>query len=76
MRIVLIDPATRYATLEPYENLGLAYLAASLRRHGHLVTILSAPHQNLSIRQAVRKVAQMCPELVGITGSATMPGAP
>lgn len=67
MRIVLIDPATRFAALLPYENLGLAYLAATLRQHGHEVRILSTAHEHLSQRQTVRAVLQMQPALVGIT---------
>jgi radical SAM superfamily enzyme YgiQ (UPF0313 family) len=67
MLIVLIDPATRFAALLPYENLGLAYLAATLRQHGHEVRILSTAHEHLSLRRTVRAVLQMQPALVGIT---------
>jgi len=67
MRIVLIDPATRFAALLPYENLGLAYLAAALRQHGHEVRILSTAHEHLSLRRTVRAVLHMQPALVGIT---------
>jgi len=67
MRVILLDPATRFATIEPYENLGLAYLASSLRQHGHQVRMLSTTHENLSIRQTIRGVMQFNPALVGIT---------
>jgi anaerobic magnesium-protoporphyrin IX monomethyl ester cyclase len=67
MRLVLIDPATRFAALLPYENLGLAYLAATLRQHGHEVRILSTAHEHLSLRRTVRAVLHMQPALVGIT---------
>jgi radical SAM superfamily enzyme YgiQ (UPF0313 family) len=67
MRVILLDPATRFATIEPYENLGLAYLAAALRQRGHQVRILSTAHENLSVRQTIREVLQMNPHLVGIT---------
>jgi len=67
MRVVLIDPATRFATIEPYENLGLAYLAATLRHHRHDVRIISTSHENLSLRQTLREVFQFNPALIGIT---------
>jgi radical SAM superfamily enzyme YgiQ (UPF0313 family) len=67
MRVVLIDPATRFATIEPYENLGLAYLAAALRQRGHRVRIISTSHENLSMRQTLREVFSIDPHLVGIT---------
>ncbi|MGH7595052.1 MAG: B12-binding domain-containing radical SAM protein [bacterium] len=67
MRVALLDPATRFATIEPYENLGLAYLTAALRQQGHEVLLLSTAHQNLSMRQTIRAVTQFNPALLGIT---------
>jgi radical SAM superfamily enzyme YgiQ (UPF0313 family) len=67
MRVALLDPATRFATIEPYENLGLAYLTAALRQQGHEVLLLSTAHQNLSLRQTIRAVTQFKPALLGIT---------
>ncbi|MGH7450078.1 MAG: B12-binding domain-containing radical SAM protein [bacterium] len=67
MRVTLLDPATRFATIEPYENLGLAYLTAALRQRGHKVQLLSTSHQNLSTRQTIRAVMQFKPSLLGIT---------
>jgi radical SAM superfamily enzyme YgiQ (UPF0313 family) len=67
MRVVLIDPATRFATIEPYENLGLAYLTAMLRRHRHQVRLVSTAHENLSMRQTLKEVFKFDPALIGIT---------
>lgn len=67
MRIVLIDPATRFATIEPYENLGLAYLTATLRQHGHQVRLMSTSHEKLSLRQTLQEVFKFKPALIGIT---------
>ena len=67
MRVALIDPATRYVTIEPYENLGLAYLTGMLRHHGHEVRLISTSHENLSMRQTLREVFKFNPALIGIT---------
>lgn len=67
MRVALIDPATRFVTIEPYENLGLAYLTGILRHHGHQVRLISTSHENLSLRQTLREVFKFNPELIGIT---------
>ena len=67
MRVALIDPATRFVTIEPYENLGLAYLTGTLRQHGHQVRLISTSHENLSLRQTLREVFKFNPELIGIT---------
>ncbi len=67
MRVALIDPATRFVTIEPYENLGLAYLTGTLRHHGHQVRLMSTSHENLSLRQTLREVFKFNPELIGIT---------
>jgi radical SAM superfamily enzyme YgiQ (UPF0313 family) len=67
MRVALIDPATRFVTIEPYENLGLAYLTGTLRHHGHQVRLISTSHENLSMRRTLREIFKFNPALIGIT---------
>jgi len=70
MKILLIQPPPR--TIE-YETivvppLGLAYLAAVLRRDGHDVGILDAFALQLDWDAFARRVAEAKAELVGVTG--------
>src|SRR4051812_24148907 len=70
MKIVLINPPPR----SEYERhwakfpvLGLAYVASSLRAHGHNVSLLDGKLGGLSTAAILQKVRALSPDLVGIT---------
>lgn len=67
MRVVLVDPAPRYGIKEPYESLGIAYIASTLKREGHEVNLISSALEYLSPRGMVRAIIQAEPELVGFS---------
>ncbi|HTY44720.1 MAG TPA: radical SAM protein [Patescibacteria group bacterium] len=68
MKITLIQPPFKnYAVVNP--PLGLAYLAAVLRRHDHLaqITVIDANALRLSIAELVGRVIESAPDAVGFT---------
>lgn len=72
-RVVLINPPP-LAVVEPWYDepnwgrIGLAYLAAYLRRHSDFdVTIIDAKLERLNFQQIVRRVGDQEPDLVGLT---------
>lgn len=67
MRVVLVDPAPRYGIQEPYESLGIAYIASTLKREGHEVKLISSALEYLSLRGTVRAIIKAEPDLVGFS---------
>lgn len=56
--------------------LGIAYIAAYLRSHGHIVNIIDAVADNLTGPEVRRKLDEFSPELVGISAmTSTLPGS-
>ena len=51
----------------PYESLGLGYIAAFLRQHGHEITIIDGAIQKLSIEQTVEEIKNHSFDLIGFT---------
>lgn len=52
-----------------YPPLGIAYVAASLRRQGHKVRILDAHALNLSVEAVARNVKNLGDDVVGVTST-------
>jgi len=68
MKVLLIDP--KRINLETYliiPNVGIGYLATSLRRAGHEVEICNAARDSTMPEQVARDVAQKRYDIVGIT---------
>ncbi len=78
MRIILINPPLSLGTVRKlgpivkslfYNSapLGLCYLGAVLREENHIVKIIDAPVEGLSIDEVVKEVVKFKPDLVGLT---------
>lgn len=78
MKIILINPPLSSVTIKKigpvvknlfYNSapLGLCYLGAVLREDNHIVKIIDAPGEGLSINKVVEKVVRFNPEIVGLT---------
>lgn len=67
MKIILLDLAPRNHLQEPYEHLGLGYLASILRQNRYNVQILSCNCDNLRIRKAINYILSVNPDLLGIS---------
>ena len=56
--------------------LGLLFLAAAIRKSGHNVSFIDALAYNLSVQDAVNKIMESSPDVVGLTATTpTIPGA-
>ena len=64
MKIVLIVP--NFDTYVICPQLGIMYLSAYLKKHGHEVTIIDALRDNLSYEQIMAIVDRVKPDGVGI----------
>ena len=64
MRVLLVFPRTHHLTASP--PVGLASLAATLRRLGHVVRVLDTQILGLSDRQVVARARAFAPDLVGM----------
>ncbi len=67
MKILLLDLAAKNNFQEPYEHLGLGYLASALRQNNHQVRIMSSIIENLSFRQVVKRVLAYDPDVLGLS---------
>jgi radical SAM superfamily enzyme YgiQ (UPF0313 family) len=69
-KILLVNPPIppktyMHTTLFPL--IGLAYMAAILDKHGHEVTVLDCPALKLTHEDLKREIANLKPDIVGIT---------
>lgn len=72
MRVVLGFPKSDghdalAPTLSSAEHLGLGYLAASLRAHGHEVVIINAEIEQLDSDEMTHRILEHEPQIVGIS---------
>ncbi|MDI6740208.1 MAG: cobalamin-dependent protein, partial [Candidatus Edwardsbacteria bacterium] len=69
MRVALLNPATTRQS--PYPHLGLAFLAAQLTNHGHVVICRdgSAPYGPGSNEGLVRRCRDFKPDIIGVTAT-------
>ena len=70
--IVLVNPkdgAMPYGCYATYENLGIAYLTASLRSNNISVGIVDAYARNLSYEDAAEEIISYKPKMVGFTAT-------
>jgi anaerobic magnesium-protoporphyrin IX monomethyl ester cyclase len=70
-KVALINPKDKTVPSHSYgitEHLGLAYLAANLRKYGIDVKIIDGDVKSLSDGEILNEVISYCPNLVGITG--------
>jgi radical SAM superfamily enzyme YgiQ (UPF0313 family) len=69
MRCTLIRPAYRVSGYDEgtQECLGIGYVGAMLRNHGHHVTVVDAEIEKLPDDDTLRRAAAADPELVGIS---------
>ncbi|OLN29405.1 B12-binding domain-containing radical SAM protein [Desulfosporosinus metallidurans] len=70
--VVLVNPKDGdmpYDYYATYENLGIAYLTASLRDNGISVAIVDAYARNMDYEEVLREIASYSPRLVGFTST-------
>lgn len=70
--VVLVNPkdgVIPYDYYATYENLGIAYLASSLRASNKTVAIVDAYARNLDYRDAAQEILSYSPEVVGFTST-------
>ncbi|MBN2007798.1 B12-binding domain-containing radical SAM protein [candidate division KSB1 bacterium] len=67
MNVILLDPSKRNNIQEPYENIGLGYLAAVLRSKNHSVRIINCAIEKLSFREVISCILKFKPDVLGIT---------
>jgi anaerobic magnesium-protoporphyrin IX monomethyl ester cyclase len=70
MRIVLVNPCPE-VELQRHRfgigHLGLAYVAACLRRAGHEIRVVDAKAENLNRADTIQRILDLSPRLVGLT---------
>lgn len=64
--VVLVQPSIIWV-YDPFEHLGLAYLAASLRRAGFLVKIVDGVLERYSMADLYKEVCRLRPRVLGVT---------
>lgn len=69
--ITLVYPNYGEGRRSKYFPFGLAYVAASLRRAGFDVTVVDMEGEDLSVDQALDRIVQTDPSMVGIGGMVT-----
>lgn len=67
MKVMLINPMTRFVTKDIMPPLGLAWLAAVLEQNSISVEILDALVERKDLETVANKVKKTCPDIVGIT---------
>lgn len=67
MRVLLTNLPTLIAPEEECEHLGLAYLAAVLRKAGHEVEIIDATLDRLNLKRAIREILKRKFDILGIS---------
>jgi len=65
MKVVLVAPNSKAHTITP--PLGLGYLAAGVREHGHEVAVLDMAKKRMSTQKGIRELMALKPELIGIS---------
>ncbi|MBD3278121.1 MAG: hypothetical protein GF388_07470, partial [Candidatus Aegiribacteria sp.] len=69
--ITLVYPNYGEGRRSKYFPFGLAYVAASLRRAGFKVTVVDMEGEDLSVGQALERIVESDPSIVGIGGMVT-----
>lgn len=67
MKVVLINPAWNQEVCIPRINLGLAYIASSLKAKGYEVEILDQMVEGLSSKEVCERIQQISPGIMGFT---------
>ena len=67
MKVMLINPLTRFVTKDIMPPLGLGWLAAVLEQNQISVSILDALAERMELETVVNKVKQNSPEIIGNT---------
>jgi radical SAM superfamily enzyme YgiQ (UPF0313 family) len=65
MKVVLVAPNSKAHTVTP--PLGIGYLAAGVRQHGHEVAILDLAKKRMNAQKGIRELVALKPELIGIS---------
>src|SRR5659263_463691 len=65
MKVVLVAPNSKAHTVTP--PLGIGYLAAGVRQHGHEVAILDLAKKRMNAQKGIRELLALKPELIGIS---------
>lgn len=71
MKVLLINPPSEQIIetwdRPPFAHLGLAYLGSFIRNKGINIDIIDAKFENLNVEQVIKRVRQLCPQIIGIT---------
>ena len=67
MKVMLINPLTRFVTKDIMPPLGLGWLAAVLEQNQISVSIIDALAERMDLETVVNKVKQNSPDIIGIT---------
>jgi anaerobic magnesium-protoporphyrin IX monomethyl ester cyclase len=78
-KIMLVNPpipSKTYMHTTLFPLIGIAYMAAILEKHGHEVTVLDCPALKITHEDLKREIANLEPDIVGITSvTVTFPSA-
>ena len=71
MKVTLVYPPYGRGRRPRYFPFGLAYVAATLRNDGHRVSVVDMEGEDLTLEQAVERIASSDPRMVGFGGMVT-----
>lgn len=69
LKVVLVNPPQEGRKVPSFENLGIGYLAAVLRRNGFHVIVIDAMLEELDVKGVVNKIIQASATLLGISAT-------
>jgi len=69
LKVVLVNPPQEGRKVPSFENLGIGYLAAVLRRNGFHVIVIDAMLEELDVKGVVNKIIQAGATLLGISAT-------
>lgn len=67
LKVALLNPPSGGRKVPQFENLGIGYLSAVLRRHGFSVTVVDAVARGMDAEKSVNEIIESSPGLVGIS---------
>ena len=67
MKVILLDPSSHNYIQEPYENIGLGYLASVLRENNHEAVIVNCAIENTSTDKLLKRILAENPDVLGLS---------
>ena len=71
MKITLVYPSFGEGSHSRYFPFGLAYVAACLSEAGHNVSVVDMEGDNLSVKDAVKHIVDLSPQVIAFGGMVT-----